>query len=192
MNPLIDDLNHPNPLSDCRGMQSHSLTMINGKEGIYPILLDLLNYIQKKTQKRVIITCGHRCPQHNTYSDPSKANSVSKHQIGAEVDFFVHSMEDHADKIIDMLFTFYKEHPGYRGKGEYEKFLRYENSDLNVSTPPWYNKEIFIKYYKPQEGRDLDNRHPYPYIGVQVRYDRDRKERVFYSWDRATHGYMRE
>ena len=31
-------------------------------------------------------------------------------------------------------------------------------------TIPWFNKEIFIKLYRKSEGRDGDNRHPYPYL----------------------------
>ena len=49
-------------LTDCGGTSRHSLPLRNGKEFVYPILLDLLNHIQSKTGKRVVITCGHRCP----------------------------------------------------------------------------------------------------------------------------------
>ena len=37
-----------------------------------------------------------------------------------------------------------------------------KNQIPNVLIPPWYNKEILIKLFKKNEGRDLDNRHPYP------------------------------
>jgi len=68
---------------------------------------------------------------------------------------------------------------------EYRHFQRYTKSDTDVSTQPWYNKEVFIKMYKADEGRDFDNRHPYPYIRIQVRYDRKERKRVTFNWDVA-------
>lgn len=169
---------------DCRGSDQHSLPMLHNKEFIYPILIDLLNYLQEKTSKKVVITCGHRCPVHNTYSDSSIANQASKHMIGAEVDFYVQGMEDKPDEIVKLLVKYYE------GDKEYEAFNRYKDSK-DVSTEPWHNKEIFIKLYKKNEGRDLDNRHPYPYLSIQVRYDRQKKEKVVYSWQKASQGYQR-
>jgi hypothetical protein len=48
---------------DCSGR--HSLPIRNDKEFIYPILIEMLNYVQEKLNKKVVITCGHRCPLHN-------------------------------------------------------------------------------------------------------------------------------
>jgi hypothetical protein len=144
--------------------------------------LDLLNYVQEQTGKRVIVTSGHRCPAHNTYADLSKDNRTSKHQIGAEVDFYVQGMEDTPLAVVELLMGF------YQGK-EFGAFQRYEKSD--VSTKPWMNQEIFIKLQLSHEGRDIDNRHPHPYITLQVRYDREAKERVSYDWKKANLGYAR-
>lgn len=177
--------------ADCEGCSRHGLPVIHGKEGVYPILLDLLNYLQRKTGKRVIITCGHRCPAHNTYADLSKDNKTSKHQIGAEVDFYVQGMEERPLEIIGLLMQYYQEMAVYQGQKEFLQFERYEKEGTKVSTPPWMNKEIFVKLYQKHEGRDEDNRHPYPYISIQVRYDKDRKERVVYTWRAANLGYPR-
>jgi len=177
-------------LKDCEGGRSHSLYKKEEKEFIYPVLLDLLNYIQKKTQKRVVVTCGHRCPIHNTYSDPSKLNRTSKHMIGAEVDFYVQGMEERPMEVIDLIFAYY--HEGKRLEDpELAIFYRYQKEDTNVRVQPWYNKEVYIKIYQDYEGRDYDNRHPYPYIGVQVRHDRKRNERVTYTWNDAHNNYSR-
>jgi hypothetical protein len=43
------------------------------------------------------------------------------------------------------------------------------------------NKEILIKFYMPNEGRNADNRHPFPYLSIQVRFDRETNMRVAYS-----------
>lgn len=166
---------------DCLGSVSHSLPIIHNKENVYPILIDLLNYIQDQSKKRVVITCGHRCPLHNRYSDPSKEAAYSKHMIGAEVDFYVEGLEDNPREVIDLIFSFYQ---NKKYKDEEYQFQRYEKA-TDVSTKPWFNKEIFIKLYKKDEGRDLDNKHPYAYISLQVRYDRDINERVNYSWENA-------
>ncbi|MCP5492583.1 MAG: hypothetical protein H7A40_06040 [Chlamydiales bacterium] len=167
------------PLFDCSG--AHSLPIQDGKEFIWPQLVDLLNYLQEKTNKRVVITCGHRCPTHNTYADPDRYNQNSKHQIGAEVDFYIEGMENQPDKVIELILAYFP-----------DPFSRYEKGGLNVRTPPWYNKEVFVKLYEEDEGRDLDNQHAFPYISVQMRYDKVRGEWITYSWDKAFKGFLRE
>ena len=173
-------------LDDCGGANSHSLPLKGEKEFIYPILVDLLNYLQEKTEHKVVITCGHRCPQHHFYARDEVQNRYSKHMIGAEVAFYVSGMEDEPEKVVELLMAYYD------GRGpEYTQFQRYTKSDTDVSTLPWYNKEVFIKLYQPNEGRDFDNRHPYPYIRVQVRYDRDLEKRVIFRWDEAEKNILR-
>lgn len=176
---------------DCGGAEKHSLPLRDGKEFIYPILIELVNYIQSKSGKRVVITCGHRCQEHNAYADPSSENQYSKHMIGAEVSFYVHGMEEKPEIIIKYIQDYYRETPRYKGQKEYEEFKRYEKKNTNVSTSPWYNKEIFIKLFGKKEGRNFDNRHPYPYISIQVRHDRDLNEKVIYTWEKAYRNYHR-
>lgn len=178
-------------INDCGGLLQHSLPVRKGKEFIYPILLDLLNYVQRKTSHRVVITCGHRCPTHNTYADASIFNQSSKHMIGAEVDFYVEGMENAPEKIVDLIMGYFKETAPYKGGKDYEKFLRLESQLTNVSTSPWYNKEVLIKLYQKHEGRDFDNKHSYPYLSLQVRFDRDAQEKITYSWDKAFKGFLR-
>jgi hypothetical protein len=194
LNPSILDLSEPGkpiPCRDCEGGGRHGLPIIHGKENVYPILINLLNYLQKKTGKRVVVTCGHRCPVHNTYSEPMKESRTSKHQIGAEVDFYVQGMEDRPLEIAGLLMQYYQENPAYKNDREFLEFKRYDKPDARVATKPWLNKEIFIKIYQKNEGRDVDNRHPHPYLSIQVRYDRDRKERVLYDWEKAHKNYPR-
>lgn len=176
---------------DCDGSNRHGLPLRDSKEAIYPILIDLLNYIQTNLQKQVIITSGHRCPEHNSYVDPSPENRTSKHMIGAEVAFYVQGLEEKPEIAIQLIQDYFKNTSTYIGLNEYEQFQRYEKNDTNVSTPPWYNKEIFVKLFNKKEGRDHDNRHPYPYISIQVRYDREHNKPVIYTWDKANRGYHR-
>lgn len=174
---------------DCGGAQKHSLPLRDQKEFIYPILIDLLNYIQTKTGKRVVITCGHCCPDHNAYLDSSSSNQASKHMLGAEVDFYVQGMEQKADHIIDLILAYYREQAKYKGLKEFEEFKRSEKQNLGI--PIWYNKEIYLKLFRKNEGRDFDNRHPYSYICIQVRYDWEKSESVSYSWDKAFRNFHR-
>ena len=170
---------------DCGGAQKHSLPLRDEKEFIYPILIDLLNYIQAKTGKRVVVTSGHCCPEHNAYLDETRANQSSKHMLGAEVDFYVQGMEQQPTQVVDLILTYYREQPKYKGNKEFEEFRRYDKEEKTGKILPWYNKEIFIKILRSQEGRDFDNRHPYPYLSLQVRYDCEKDEQVTYSWDKA-------
>lgn len=192
LNPLrtIQEKDETKRYFDCAGGHTHSLPLCEGKEFIYPILLTLLNEIQQQTGKKVIITSGHRCPDHNAYVDSSKENQFSKHQLGAEVSFYVCGLEAQPEKVVAMLIKYYQYTAKYREQKEYQDFLRWEKP-TDVALQPWYNKEIFIKLYQKNEGRNHDNRHPYPYISIQVRYDADAKEKVQYSWDKAFRSYMR-
>lgn len=191
--PHIDhkDPSRPANYFDCGGFQKHSLPIRDEKEFVYPILIDLLNYVQAKTGCKVVITCGHRCPVHNAYADNSVYNQNSKHMIGAEVDFYLQGMEERPEDVIKILMNYYREMSIYQGDMQYQEFQRLNKGELNVSTPPWYNKEILIKLYLKNEGRDFDNRHPYSYISVQVRFDREFNEKVVCSWPKAFNGYRR-
>lgn len=172
---------------DCGGGLKHSLPLRDGKEFIYPILIDLMNHVQTKTGKRVVITSGHRCPEHNAYVDSTPENQYSKHMIGAEVSFYVQGLENSPEQIVKILMEYYK---GKKEK-DLQEFKRYEKKDTNVSISPWYNQEVFIKLFGKKEGRNFDNRHPYAYISVQVRFDAERKEKVTYSWDKAFKNFHR-
>jgi len=175
---------------DCEGMDGHSLPYKDGKEFIYPALITLLNYLQEKTQKKVIITSAYRCPSHNTYADGSKMNQTSKHMIGAEVDFYVQGMEWSPEEVVELLMAYYREEPRFKEEKKFVEFARYEK-DTNVTTLPWYNKEIFIKLFQKDEGRDQDNDHSFPYVCIQLKWDRDEEKPVTYSWKRAFNGYLR-
>ena len=177
---------------DCGGCEKHSLPLRDSKEFIYPILVDLLNYVQKKTGRRVVITSGHRCPDHNAYINPEHINKSSKHLMGAEVSFYVQGMEEQPEKIVKILQQYYQEVTKYNKEKEYVEFIRYEKEDTDIFTKPWFNKEIFIKLYSRKEGRNFDNRHPYPYLSLQVRYDMDLKEKVVFTWPKGYNNYFRK
>jgi hypothetical protein len=174
-------------ITDCNGSSKHSLPIIHGRENIYPVLIDILNYIQKKLRQKVVVTCGHRCPLHNLYSEPDQVDSW--HMIGAEVDFYIKDFEDKAFDVIELIKDYYKNSELYQNKIDYTKFQRIKLD--NLKTKAWVNKEICIKFYQKEEGRDYDNRHPYPYISIQAKYDRDLKEMVTYSKAKAEKNYYK-
>ncbi len=181
----------PERITDCVGKDRHSLPIINDKENIYPALIEILNFIQKESGRKVIITCGHRCPMHNRFSDPSNYNRTSKHMVGAEVDFYLEGLENKPEKVIELIMLYYNQTIPFAGKKAYEYFERYEKEDTNVSTYPRYNKEVFVKSFKADEGRDKDNDHSFPYISIQVRSNRDDGKRVTYTWEQAFYGFYR-
>jgi hypothetical protein len=189
--PIIQDGKVVENIFDCRGAECHSLPIRHDKEYIYPILIDLLNEIQYSTGKPVIITSGHRCPVHNSFVDRSPKNQTSKHQIGAEVSFYVTQLQNNPDAVLNTIFAYYKSNPKYASEKEgYRTFERYDK-EADVCLKPWFNKEIFIKYYAAHEGRNEDNRHPYPYFSIQVRFDRDTNMRVIYTPGEAQRYYRR-
>lgn len=170
---------------DCGGAEKHSLPLRNGKEFIYPILLELLNYVQNKSGKRIVITSGHRCPQHHAYVIGEGGQCFSKHMVGAQVAFYVQGLEQQPLAIIDMLQDYFKESPEYCNLEGYVPFYRYEKELCAVTIAPWCNKEVFIKLFRHNEGRNKDNDHNYPYIDIQVRVDRQSGEKILPSWPQA-------
>ena len=177
---------------DCAGTDQHSLPIRDGKEFVYPILIDLLNYLQQVSRQRLFITCGHCCPTHNTYLNPAATNQTSKHLLAAEVDFYMENLEQQPEKIVKWIQDYYQQNPKYQNLSEFLTFKRFENMDkTNVKIAPWYNKEIFIKLFQAKEGRDDDNCHHYPYISIQVRYDWELQETVHYCWEKAFKGFYR-
>lgn len=178
-------------LHDCGGTDRHSLPVRDEQEFIYPVLIELLNAVQAKTGKQVVITSGHRCPAHNTYVDDSRENSTSKHTIGAAVTFYVKGMENQTGTVVQHLLDHYVKTTKYQGLKEYQSFKRDEGSKQTTRVSAWLNKEIVIRVYDKDEGRNFDNRHPYPYIAITVRHDLERDSPVSYSWDKAQQSFMR-
>lgn len=191
MNPMISKENDKSLIRDCVGGENHGLPVRDGKEFIYTCLIELLNHIQEKTKKKVVITTGYRCPQHNHYADQSSLNKTSKHMMGAEVDFYVEGMEKEPEKIVSLLQMYYKKHHTLSEDKEYVNFQRMDAAKYNVTIPPWANKEIFIKLNLETENRDFDNSHPYPYITLQVRYDRENDKKVVFD-EKQTNQYLRK
>jgi hypothetical protein len=164
---------------DCGGYAKHSLPTRGEKEYIYPILIELLNHVQKITEKKVVITCGHRCPAHESYAQLVPSYALSKHVIGAEVDFYVEGMEDNPRAIVEILKGYYAQH---RDK-DFFSFIKTPHSEEN--------KEVSFKIIPKGEGRDLDNNHPYPYITIQVKYDRGLQKKITYTLKEANSCYLR-
>lgn len=171
---------------DCMGSQRHSLPLREGKEWIYPALIEVVNYAQTHSGKPLVITSGHRCPDHNRYVDPAPGNQTSKHQIGACVNCYLRGMESEPYTLLALFFSYYKNHPIFGGDKAFTTFIHKPEQPYC-----WYNKELFIQLYPAYEGRNGDNRHPYPYFALSVRWDRERNERVVYSWQQAFGNFLR-
>lgn len=185
---IIDEYREKTTNPDCQGMEKHGLPYRDGQEFIYPALIELLNYVQEKVGKKVIITTGHRCPQHNAFADPSKQNKTSKHQVGAEVDFFVEGFEETPLEIVRFIMHYYTEHEEL----DYGPFRECRRNPLGLKHPGWYNQEIIVNVKEKDEGRDFDNRHPYPYVTIELRCDRSNDNKPLnYNWNTAHNCYLR-
>jgi len=110
--------------------------------------------------------------------------------MGAEVDFYVKGLEWSPEAVVNIIQNYYQKHSSFKTNTQFTDFERYEQ-ETNVSTLPWYNKEVFIKLFKRDEGRDLDNNHRFPYISIQIIWDREMDEPIQYSWSKAFNNYLR-
>ena len=165
---------------DCGGFDEHSLPVKEEKEFVFPALVEILNYVQKKAMKKVVITCAYRCPKHNLYAESQATKS--KHLVGAEVDFYVQGLEYNPKEVISILKQYYEEKVAQFG-------LLQSKSALDTVT--YENKEVKVSLFKEDEKRDFDNRHPYPYISIELKYDRDTKKSVFYNWHQSHQTVMK-
>ena len=179
---------HPDrgKISDCGGIDQHSLPIKEGKEFTYPALLDLLNYVQATLKKRVVVTCGHRCPTHDHYS--TLTQSKSKHMMGAEVDFYVEGSQEKPYEMIQAIMQYYHTSERTRDKLPYTHFSQTQSS---LKNPSWMNREVIIRLYEKDEGRDWDNSHPYPYVSIELRHDYSSNRAIHYNWVEANHPLLK-
>jgi hypothetical protein len=150
---------------DCQGFEKHLLPIVDNKEYISSTLIQLLNYLQNRCLRQVIITTGHRCLAHEIYSNGGVLDKESKHVSGEEVDFYIEGYEDKPLEIVRMVMDYYQTNQTI----SYNRFTKCQKNKENLEHPGWYNKEIVIRVHEKNEGRDFDNRHPYAYITIQIR-----------------------
>ena len=150
---------------DCLGFEKHTLPMIDGKEVVNLALVAILNYIQEKCLKQVVITSGHRCLAHELYCSGGVLDAASKHLTAEEVDFYVEGLEENPLEVVSYIMDYYQKF----NQTDLNRFIKCKKNNRNLTHPGWYNKEIIIRINEKDEGRDFDNRHPYPYISIELR-----------------------
>lgn len=166
-------------LHDCGGIEDHSLPIQEDKEFVYPALIDILNYVQGSLRARVVVTCGHRCPQHNQYADREGSTPRSKHMMGAEVDFYVEGYQERPYEVIKEIMQYYRYHETFKTQLPFTHFS--QSQSLKYKHPIWMNRELIIRVFDPDEARDFDNRHSFTYITLELRYDRDTNRQLTYN-----------
>ncbi len=147
---------------DCRGKLSHSLPVRQGKEFIYPHLIELLNFIQDSLGKKVYVIQGHCCPQHYGYANRSKSFPCNKYMVGAACDFYVASLE-------------YEPEVGLKSLAQY-----YSPSAMLSSLVVYKNA-----YIKAQVHDGSYHALLHPYLSVQILYDPSLQEGVSLDWKGA-------
>ena len=170
-------------IEDCQGGGEHPLPLQEGKEFIYPVLIDLLNHLQKALQARVVITSGHRCPQHQLYISPKCHQAHSKHLIGYAVDFIFDRKSLDVKKTLHAMQKFYAKNN--HGLEDIQFYTLH--SDFSVQSHPisFGNQEIRVTFFPADTLIDGDNTHAEPFARIEVLYDRFRKQKVFCSWEKA-------
>ncbi len=168
-------------LDDCIGSSEHSLPIRDGKEFIYPCLIDLLNEVQQKSGKQVIITSGHRCMKHHKYVKLPSDSLASRKVIGAEVNFYVKGLESRPKEVAELIIDSYRDDPAFKPP----------TLDPNSNGKEWKNKEIHLKVIEKGGERDAENPMPHPYLVLRVLWDRERDEPVVFRWDEAESNLMR-
>jgi hypothetical protein len=168
-------------LFDCQGPDKHSLPIVEDKEAVYPALLEILNGIQDHLKRKVVVTAGHRCYQHQTYLLGTTSGAITKYLIGAQVDFLVEGVSLLHHSVIDCLQDYYNKTFG----GDKEYVL--EKSAAGV----WQNKEIALRYVAKHEGRNEDNSHEYPYFSLELKYDRSLDKKIQLNPQHAMKCYYR-
>lgn len=167
-----DVSNQDEKVHDC---SEHTLDDFNQKEGTN-IKLDprlakfIFNEIISKGYK-VLITSGFRCPEHNHFSQISdisgKTKKDSLHSKAEAVDFILLDNQG-----IPLTYQELK-----------NLELTLENQDKYIipqdklddlhSNNPYISTNIntlfYITSYKPEEGRDPDNNHPWSYMHLDFR-----------------------
>ncbi|MBN2479286.1 MAG: hypothetical protein JXA94_03580, partial [Parachlamydiales bacterium] len=89
-----------------------------------------------------------------------------------------------------LIEKYYLEKSKYKNNKNYTEFFEDTKSKDFLKNSAYYNKEILVKIYDFDEGRDFSNRHPYPYISIEVLYDSQEDKKVSYSWEKAHRGYL--
>lgn len=176
-------------LLDCGGYGEHSLPLRENEEWIAPILIELLNDIQDKTNKQVVITSGHRCPTHQKYIELPHDPRANKHQIGAAATFYVTGFEESPETILDLIVAFYQGPHDAPYSPQEKTFTAIPSSSPDRRI--LQNKEIRITIYHKEAAREGDQDHPYAYLVLEVLYDRQKQEPITTPTEQATKNYWR-
>jgi hypothetical protein len=165
---------------DCCGLADHGLPYGDNDEYVYPVMVSLLNKVQKAFNKKVVITAGHRCPAHQAYVTLGKSK-ISRYMIGAKVDFYLEGMEQDALTVVEKLKSFYEDDKGF------SEFYEVRNKD---GTRAWHNKEVIFTINTEGEHTVLLGK-KHAVVSIDVRYDRSKSEGIVLDWKRAYEGYIR-
>lgn len=111
--------------------------------------------------------------------------------LGAEVDFYIEGMEYQTEKVVELIYAFYEDNRLlYKENKEYLIFQAQDPAKFGLTKAPLTNKEIVIKVFQSHEGRDFDNSHTFPYLCLQVRFDRNSNTRVLFD-EKMSRNYLR-
>jgi hypothetical protein len=149
-------------LFDCWGYD-HGLPWIEDREFVEPLLIDLLNGLQRELKSSVVILSGHRCPIHHRYLTQGQGSSTDKHLIAAAVDFRLQGYENTPAESVQAI----------------QKIFRSLSEDPKaklVTTPEgWENYFCDLKWHPAGTAVSLDHPPEYGYFELILSHRLDMK-----------------
>lgn len=153
---------------DCDGSHTHSLPIIDGKQTVYPHLIELLNHVQDVTGRQIRVLTGHRCYIHQSYLSSEMKDLTSAYQLGAAADVCFQSSSTGLKEIIHAIMDWYEQTnlPGSTFNA---------NSDSNR----WSNRYVQLSYH---ETTDIDTKYKGPHISITLKVDPSTGKKITYSY----------
>lgn len=117
------------------------------------------------------ITSGYRCPKHNEFSVKDDKSGMTKpdslHTKAQAVDLILYDKAGNPFLYEEYNHMINALHKKYQfSQPDWQSI--YHHGDQNYLSKDNHNM-IFAKAYKPDEGRDTDNKHPYSYMHIDFR-----------------------
>lgn len=170
-------------LNDCEGAYKHSLPIRREKEFIYPALIEVLNFIQNRLSKKVVVLSGHRCIDHLRYVKQDYTPLSFKSLVGAEVRFYVEGAENQLDSIVSAIFSYY------------DLFFPKDKQMVSFTSSPenkvYENKELIVRLIEPNHPEIEEHALSFPYCQIELKFDRELNKKISAKLEDGLSAYYR-
>lgn len=161
-------------IMDCNS-ESHSLPLRGGKEYVFPVLIDMCNYVQQELKSCVKIAAGHRCDAHSRYQLASLRNVGSRHRACALVTLYVENCSDTPEKVVDSIASFLAS-DCYKRDNIFKTSCKYIHQ--GTKNARLTSKEFDVGIASQEALQDSEHLSAPYYITIKVLYDYEAKSSV--------------